>query len=55
MKNRDKKTFTKPEQQMSKSTKEKQTRERDQDDDDYVKEELAEYTSHNKIPLLNSF
>jgi hypothetical protein len=43
----DRKTFTKPEQQKSKTTKKRITKERDQDERDWIKEEMREY-SRNK-------
>lgn len=40
-------TIRKPDQQMNKSTKQKQNKERAIDDRNYVREEMAEYKSHN--------
>ena len=49
MKAKGKQTFTKPAQQMSKTTKQKQAKEQDEDERDWMREEALEYMRLRKL------
>ena len=51
----DRKTFTKPEQQKSKTTKKRITKERDQDERDWIKEEMLSEEENISPDDLNLF